>query len=111
MNHRTSETLSSQLVRLTITMLITGASTAHVIAADATKPVQTDKVSRGKYLVTIAGCNDCRTPWMVGPSGTAPDMTRMLSDLPERLVMRPASQLPPGPWLVAAAGTNAAWAG
>ena len=35
-----------------------------------------EKVARGKYLVTIAGCNDCHTP---GGLYGAPDMTRMLS--------------------------------
>jgi len=35
-----------------------------------------DKLARGKYLVTIAGCNDCHTP---GTLYGAPDMTRMLS--------------------------------
>jgi mono/diheme cytochrome c family protein len=34
------------------------------------------KIARGKYLVTIAGCNDCHTP---GALYGAPDMSRMLS--------------------------------
>ena len=70
-----------------------------------------DKVARGKYLVTTAGCNDCHTPFKVGPNGAEPDMTRMLSGHPEQLVMPPAPTLPEGPWLVVASGTNTAHAG
>lgn len=68
-------------------------------------------VSRGKYLVTIAGCNDCHTPWKMGPNGPELDMSRMLSGHPEELEMPPAPELPDGPWQVTAAATNTAWAG
>ncbi len=70
-----------------------------------------DRLARGRYLVTIAGCNDCHTPLTVGPNGPEPDMTRMLSGHPESLVMPPAPVLPDGPWIVTAAGTNTAWSG
>jgi len=65
---------------------------------------------RGKYLVTVAGCNDCHTPWTMGPAGPHPDMTRMLSGHPQDVALPP----PPaaeGPWLVSAAATNTAWSG
>lgn len=74
------------------------------------KPV-TGKAARGKYLVTIAGCNDCHTPLKLGPNGPEPDWSRMLSGHPEGLQMPPAPALPEGPWQVAAAGTNTAWSG
>jgi len=41
-----------------------------------TQPAAEDSVARGKYLVTIAGCNDCHTP---GYFYGAPDTTRLLS--------------------------------
>jgi hypothetical protein len=69
------------------------------------------KLARGKYLVTIAGCNDCHTPWKPGPNGAEPDMSRMLSGHPESMAMPPAPTLPKGPWLVSAAATNTAWSG
>ena len=90
---------------------VLAASALPVFAAETTPTTQTDKAARGRYLVTIAGCNDCHTPWKPGPSGPAPDMSRMLSGHPETLAMPPAPQLPPGPWLVTAAGTNTAWSG
>jgi len=84
---------------------------AVIAAAAPAFAADTDKVARGKYLVTISGCNDCHTPWKMGPSGPAPDMSRMLSGHPESLAMPPAPQLPQGPWLVTAAATNTAWSG
>ena len=52
-----------------------------------------DNVARGKYLVTVAGCNDCHTPWKTGPAGPEPDMSRMLSGHPESLtITEPAAR-------------------
>jgi hypothetical protein len=69
-----------------------------------------DKLERGKYLVTTSGCNDCHTPWKMGPKGPEPDMERMLSGHPQDMALPPAP-LPQGPWIVAAAATNTAWSG
>jgi mono/diheme cytochrome c family protein len=86
------------------------------VKASAAEPVvakskaAAEKLARGKYLVTVAGCNDCHTPWKVGPNGPEPDMTRMLSGHPETLVMPPAP-MPASPWQMTAAATNTAWAG
>lgn len=66
------------------------------------------KLARGKYLITTSGCNDCHTPWHVGPSGPEPDMSRMLSGHPESLVIDEPPVLPPGPWTAAATHTNTA---
>ena len=67
-------------------------------------------VKRGEYLVTVGGCNDCHTPWRIGPHGPEQDMSRMLSGHPEALQMPPAPA-PQGPWVAAASGTFTAWAG
>jgi mono/diheme cytochrome c family protein len=68
-------------------------------------------VARGKYLITIAGCNDCHTPLVLGPNGPAPDMEHMLSGHPEGLKMPPAPELKPGPWGFTGAATMTAWSG
>jgi mono/diheme cytochrome c family protein len=73
--------------------------------------VPADKLARGKYLVTVAGCNDCHTPWKIGPAGPEPDMSRMLSGHPENMELPAPPQLPAGPWVVTAAATNTAWSG
>jgi len=68
-------------------------------------------LARGKYLVTIMGCNDCHTPWTMGPEGPHPDMTRMLSGHPASLEMPPRPELPAGPWAVVTSATFTAWSG
>lgn len=70
-----------------------------------------EEVARGKYLVTVAGCNDCHTPWQMGPNGPEPDMSRMLSGHPAGMNLPPPPKLPEGPWIMTAIGTNTAWSG
>lgn len=79
-------------------------------AEAARKSTMTSRVERGRYLVTAMMCNDCRTPWHVGPKGPEPDMTRMLSGHPQNLKMPPAPAAQ-GPWIVSMAATNTAFAG
>lgn len=81
--------------------------TSHASAPPAT---MTDRLARGRYLVTVAGCNDCHTPWHEGPNGPEPDMTRMLSGHPEDAELPPPPE-PVGPWIGAASETNTAWSG
>jgi Cytochrome c len=68
-------------------------------------------VARGKYLVNVAGCNDCHTPFVMTENGPEPDMTRMLSGHPESLPMPEPPRLPEGPWLWVGGATNTAYAG
>jgi mono/diheme cytochrome c family protein len=70
-----------------------------------------DLVNRGKYLVTVAACNDCHTPFKMGPNGPEPDMSRLLSGHPENLVMPPPSLPENSPWIMLSSGTNTAYAG
>ena len=78
--------------------------------ATAALAADPDKVARGRYLVTVAVCNDCHTPWKVGPNGPEPDMTRMLSGHPQDFaVTLPKPQ--ESPWGMTAAVTNTAWSG
>ena len=74
-------------------------------------PTTKSRLERGAYLVKTMGCNDCHTPWKMGPRGPEQDMTRALTGHPQDLVMPPAPTLPPGPWTSVAAATNTAFAG
>jgi mono/diheme cytochrome c family protein len=74
-------------------------------------PAMDAQVARGKYMVTVCGCNDCHTPLKMGDAGPEPDYSRRLSGHPESLVMPPAPKLPPGPWNISAAATLTAWSG
>ena len=68
------------------------------------------RVDRGAYLVSMMGCNDCHTPWKMGPKGPEPDMTRALTGHPQDVVLPPAPA-PSGPWIWHGAATNTAFAG
>jgi mono/diheme cytochrome c family protein len=70
-----------------------------------------DRVTRGRYLVTITGCNDCHTPLKMGANGPEPDMSRMLSGHPEGLEVTPPPDLGRGPWMWSGVATNTAFAG
>lgn len=96
---------------LFVSALVTGyyAKTA-LREVDADTGSTEARVARGKYLVSIAGCHDCHTPWKMGPGGPEPDMSRMLSGHPGDIKM-PALSLGDGPWVWAAAGTNTAFTG
>lgn len=94
------------------------ASTGLALAQEAdqsgtnAKPAYSkEQIARGDYLVRTIGCNDCHTPFKLGPKGPEPDMSRMLSGHPETLNMPEAPKLPEGPWLWVGAGTNTAYAG
>lgn len=89
-------------------LALAAASYTDKDAEAAARPSPT--VERGRYLVTVAGCNDCHTPFKMGEKGPEPDMTRMLSGHPQELRMPPAPAAS-GPWIWSGAATNTAFAG
>jgi mono/diheme cytochrome c family protein len=88
---------------------------ARAVAPAAPGPldprVKAARIERGAYLVRTMGCNDCHTPWKMGPRGPEMDMTRALTGHPADLVMPPPPALPQGPWIGHLSATNTAWAG
>ena len=72
--------------------------------------VQATRLERGRYLVNAMGCDDCHTPFKMGPNGPEPDMTRRLSGHPEGLKVTEPPKLSE-PWMFAGSGTSTAWAG
>jgi len=93
------------------TLAVAAAASALLAQTPASQTSANGQVERGRYLVTISGCNDCHTPVIIGPNGPEPDMTRMLSGHPQSLEMPPAPTLPEGPWAVAVSSTSTAWSG
>jgi len=68
------------------------------------------QVQRGEYLVKIMGCNDCHTPWKMGPQGPEPDMDRFLSGHPEQIGPLPMAKATE-PFLWSGFATNTAFSG
>jgi len=102
-------------IEYAVLAIAVAATVAVVAPARAQTPSKTtystaEKIARGKYIVTTSGCNDCHTPWVMGPKGPEPVMSRMLSGHPESAVLPPAPAAQE-PWVMTASATNTAWAG
>lgn len=90
------------------------ASGALLAAEPPKKPLTfgaSPEVTRGRYLVTIMGCDDCHTPMKMGPKGPEPDMSRRLSGHPAELSVPNGFAADPKGWMWAGNGTNTAFAG
>jgi len=97
------------IIMLTLALVSLSACTEEATATPATNQYS-QQVARGKYLVTIGGCNDCHTPLKMGPKGPEPDFSRELSGHPANVVM-PKPPKNDGQWAWSGAMTNTAFAG
>jgi mono/diheme cytochrome c family protein len=77
--------------------------------ASATTPHA--RVERGKYLVTVGGCNDCHTPLKMGAKGPEPDMSRMLSGHPDSFPITAGTAPVSDKWMMTAAASGTAFSG
>ena len=100
-------TLSALVLAAALIPAAVNATEPQPNSAQAYKP----NIENGAYLVRTMGCNDCHTPWKMGPKGPEPDMTRALTGHPQDMKMPAPPQLPPGPWVSVSAATNTAYAG
>ena len=100
-------------LRFFVAGMLAAAIGASFAQADDGAPSKAKKklLERGKYVVTTSGCNDCHTPFKLGPNGPEPDMDRMLSGHPQTMDLPQPPALPAGPWNVVVTGTNTAWSG
>ena len=78
-------------------------------AAEPKQAAGTGSVARGKYLVTAMGCNDCHTPWKLGPNGPEPEMDKFLGG--HHGGPFPPPPAPSGPWNGSLGATSTAFAG
>jgi mono/diheme cytochrome c family protein len=76
-------TMNSKPLLLAMSLALAGAGASVAVAAGKS---DADALARGRYLVTIAGCNDCHTPKYAETGG----------------------QVPQGEWLT---GTSLGWQG
>jgi cytochrome c553 len=98
----------NRLIRYGVVAVACAALTACSRAAKST--TATNPVERGKYLVSVIGCNDCHTPKVMGPNGPVPDLTRELSGHPENIEATEPASLS-AVWAVAASPDLTTWRG
>ena len=70
-------------------------------------------LERGKYLVTVGGCNDCHSPKKMTPKGPVPDEARILSGHPadEKLPEVPPNLFGPDRWGAITNNNLTGWVG
>ena len=86
-----------------------------LLACSGPKPVDTINlpltdtglISKGKYLVTIGGCNDCHSPKMMTEQGPVPDPARLLSGHPANEALAPFDTVTTKGWLLFNMSTTA----
>lgn len=82
---------------LVLTAILTGIiigcnssdNTSTTTETSDTTATADDPVSRGKYLTTIGGCNDCHSPKIMTAQGPAVDATKILSGHPANSTLPP----------------------
>lgn len=65
-------------------------------------------VERGKYLVSISGCNDCHSPKMMTAQGPVPDPAKILSGHPSDEKTAPFDTVTTKGWLLFSMGLTSA---
>jgi len=75
----------SMMFLLSAMVLIVGCQSQ----ANESKMNEQQLVEKGKFLVTVGGCDDCHTPKNFGPNGPELDMSKRLSGHPAGTVVAP----------------------
>lgn len=91
---------------LIVVLALAPAGCEQSAQATSASPKQ-NPVERGRYLVTVAGCNDCHSPKM-HPGTMQPDPARLLSGRP---ASTPAPEKPATMGEIVASGDLTAWSG
>src|SRR6185436_4078681 len=106
--HRNTEGGPMKRVVIILTLILAlvslSACTEQATATPAPQQQIAQQIARGKYLVTIGGCNDCHTPLKMGAKGPEPDFSRELSGHPGDRQLLPPPKLDNSPWFAATAG-------
>lgn len=88
-------------------------SVAGFAREPAPKQGKSAAAERGRYLVTLGGCNDCHSPKVFTPQGPRPDEKRLLSGHPadEKMPEVPAGLIGPKQWGALTTNDLTAWVG
>jgi mono/diheme cytochrome c family protein len=68
------------LPKLTIGLVFFFALSVQYALAELPKPADSKSLDRGRYLVKIAGCNDCHTPGYAETAGKVPEKLWLTGD-------------------------------
>jgi mono/diheme cytochrome c family protein len=103
--------VTGAMVSLTIVASTYGSRPSK--AVDQAAVQKAAQIKRGEYLVTIGGCNDCHTPWIMSKElgHPVPDMSRALSGHPRDFKIEKQARLEGDRWGFAGAATNTAFSG
>ena len=120
-NRRETIILAAAALIVSLAVIVAASGSSRVKAPNDVRPrmevapkkmTRAEQVARGKYLVTIGGCNDCHTPWITQPDGKpGPDMSRSLSGHPQEHRIDEPAQIRTKGYGWAAAPTNTAFSG
>ena len=103
--------LALLVVSLPVVLLVmSGSHGARPVQAAPAPGGEKAMIERGRYLVALGGCNDCHTPFKMGPNGPEPDMARLLSGSPEGMQVSPPPK-PEGSWMWFGDGSGTVFAG
>ena len=105
--------MKSTLIAVTAVLFVLAVGFTAMNRSEAQQHTPTpspEVIKRGEYLVKIMVCNDCHTPFKMGPNGPEPDMTRMLSGHPEQIGRLP-NVMPKEPYAYSGTPTNTAYSG
>lgn len=101
------------LARFLVPGLLAVAFTVQGLAQKSSDDATRKLVERGKFLVTLGGCNDCHTTKVMTPHGPVPDTTKTLSGSPAGMPIPaiPEGTLGPDKWGAMTTNDMTAWAG
>jgi len=101
------------VVTACVVLLMAAAWTVEASGKDKNAAAMQKMIERGKFLVTIGGCNDCHTPKIMTPQGPVIDESKALSGAPSENVVPaiPEGVLGPGKWGALATPDLTTWAG
>jgi mono/diheme cytochrome c family protein len=93
--------LLAGVLGLLTTLFACQGSDVKVAAISEAAPTHEQMVERGRYLVTLGGCNDCHSPKLITPQGPVLDSAHLLSGHPANMPLPPVDDrsLKPGNWI------------
>ena len=110
MDTKMKTTLITLLGIMTFLLLSLSCTQREPVSEQVPAMSQDELIKRGKYLTTVAGCNDCHSPKVFTEQGPIPDTTRLLSGHPsdeplpevpanaQWIMFSPGSTAAAGPW-------------